>query len=234
MIARAKRAFPGMVLSLMLSAPALGTAQAAEKATQVPHRPLAVGAASSRKVVKSATSKDVASSSVPRVKVLPKPVVALAGKPVANPHAMPSAQPQPRAKRAGEVVPSISGRLVHRASAHVSGTQLIDDGTLWRESGAAMTWQQTGVASWYGGKRWQGHRMSSGARYDENALTAAHATLPIGTRVRVVLLDSQRDVIVTITDRPGTRSRIIDLSRKAAEELGILSRGVAMVTLQPL
>lgn len=94
--------------------------------------------------------------------------------------------------------------------------------------------QQSGLASWYGGQRWHGKPTSSGGTYDQDALTAAHASLPMGTRVRVTLVDSGRDVVVTINDRPGTRRRIIDLSRAAARELGILERGVAMVTLTPL
>ncbi len=92
-------------------------------------------------------------------------------------------------------------------------------------------WNQTGLASWYGGPRWRGKRTSSGVRYDENALTAAHASLPLGTRVRVTLVGSGRHVVVTVNDRPGTRRRIIDLSREAARELGILDRGIAMVNL---
>lgn len=101
-------------------------------------------------------------------------------------------------------------------------------------SDASGSWRQTGVASWYGGRRWQGRRTSSGARYDENLLTAAHATLPLGSRVRVVVPSTGRSVIVTINDRPGTRTRIIDLSRAAAARLGILHRGVATVTLLPV
>jgi len=93
---------------------------------------------------------------------------------------------------------------------------------------------QVGWASWYGGGKWEGHATSDGGRYDGNALTAAHATLPFGTRVRVRLVDSDRSVVVTITDRPGTRRRIIDLSRGAAAALGILARGVAEVVLEPL
>ncbi len=137
-------------------------------------------------------------------------------------------------------IPSYSGwssdRNIRRASlsGHVDHS-LIDDGTLWREDGhQSSTWQQVGMASWYGGKRWQGHATSSGSAFDENALTAAHATLPLGTKVRVVRHDGARSVIVTINDRPGTRTRIIDLSREAAKQLGILDAGVAMVTLQPM
>jgi rare lipoprotein A (peptidoglycan hydrolase) len=111
---------------------------------------------------------------------------------------------------------------------------LLDDGSFWHESGNMATWQQTGMASWYGGPRWQGKRTTSGERYDQNKLTAAHATLPIGTKVRVMRTDGRGSVIVTINDRPGSRTRIIDLSRAAAKELGILGDGVAMVTLQPM
>ena len=92
---------------------------------------------------------------------------------------------------------------------------------------------QHGLASWYG-DRWHGRRTASGSIFDQDGLTAAHPSLPLGSRVRVSLVGSDRDVIVTITDRPGTRSRIIDLSRGAARELGILERGVAMVTLTQL
>jgi rare lipoprotein A (peptidoglycan hydrolase) len=113
-------------------------------------------------------------------------------------------------------------------------TAFVDDGFSYTESPTGEAgWKQTGAASWYGGKRWQGNRTSSGTRYDENALTAAHATLPLGSKVRVALHNSDRSITVTITDRPGTRSRIIDLSRGAAAALGILGQGVAMVTLSP-
>jgi rare lipoprotein A (peptidoglycan hydrolase) len=93
---------------------------------------------------------------------------------------------------------------------------------------------QSGIASWYGGQRWHGRLTSSGAVFDQDALTAAHATLPLGTRVRVILFGADKDVVVTINDRPGTRARIIDLSRGAARQLGILDRGVARVTLTEL
>jgi rare lipoprotein A len=107
-------------------------------------------------------------------------------------------------------------------------TAFLDDGQ------AVMNGSESGLASWYGGHRWHGRRTSSGGVYDQDALTAAHASLPLGTRVRVTVVGSGRNVVVTINDRPGTRRRIIDLSREAARELGILDRGVAMVTLAPL
>ena len=101
-----------------------------------------------------------------------------------------------------------------------------------RRAGPAAA--QTGIASWYGGSQWQGHRMSNGQRYEQDRLTAAHATLPMGTKVLVTLINSTRSVVVTVTDRPGTRSRVIDLSRGAAAALGIMDRGVAQVRLIPL
>ncbi len=93
---------------------------------------------------------------------------------------------------------------------------------------------QIGPASWYGGPAWNGHRTSDGGRFSDSELTAAHATLPMGTMVRVTLSNGDRSVVVRINDRPGTRRRIIDLSRAAAAALGILGTGVAVVTLSPL
>jgi len=124
---------------------------------------------------------------------------------------------------------------LHPAAGHAA-TQVASAraDTVLDDSQAATEEQESGLASWYGGHRWHGKSTSSGSVYDQNALTAAHASLPIGTRVRVTLVGSGRNVVVTINDRPGTRRRIIDLSREAARELGILERGVAMVTLTPL
>ena len=133
---------------------------------------------------------------------------------------------QPRAAHAA--APHQSPRKpVHRVIHHAAAPAL----PIW--SDASGNWRQTGMASWYGGKRWQGRRTTSGERYDENQLTAAHASLPLGSRVRVVVARTGRSVVVTINDRPGTRSRVIDLSRAAAEKLGILGAGIATVTLLP-
>ena len=86
-----------------------------------------------------------------------------------------------------------------------------------------------GQASYYGAKH-QGKRTASGERFDQNQLTAAHRTLPFGTLVRVTNLNNDKSVIVRINDRgPFTRNRIIDLSRKAAQQLDMLRTGVAPV-----
>jgi rare lipoprotein A len=92
---------------------------------------------------------------------------------------------------------------------------------------------ESGQASYYG-PDYHGRRSASGLRFDQMALTAAHPWLPFGTKVRVVLADRSRSVIVTITDRLYSSRRIVDLSFAAARELGIVRRGVAEVTLVPV
>ena len=90
---------------------------------------------------------------------------------------------------------------------------------------------QRGGASWYG-PGFHGRRTASGERFDVNALTAAHRTLPFGTLVRVHSLVNGREVEVRITDRgPFIRSRVIDLSRAAARELDMLGLGFKEVVL---
>lgn len=91
-----------------------------------------------------------------------------------------------------------------------------------------------GIASYYGDE-FQGGETASGERYDRSKLTAGHKTLPLGTRVRVTRLDNNKSVIVRIIDRgPFIKGRIIDLSGKAAETLGIVADGEAEVKLEVL
>jgi rare lipoprotein A (peptidoglycan hydrolase) len=92
-------------------------------------------------------------------------------------------------------------------------------------------WSQSGVASWYG-EPFHGRRTASGETYDMRELTAAHPSLPFGTRVRVRNLDNGRDVEVRINDRgPFVKQRIIDVSRRAAETLGMIGPGTARVRI---
>ena len=87
---------------------------------------------------------------------------------------------------------------------------------------------QSGMASYY----WQGQQVASGGRFNPNGMTAAHRTLPFGTKVRVTHARTGRSVVVTINDRgPFIKGRVIDLSRGAASALGIISAGVASVQL---
>ena len=94
--------------------------------------------------------------------------------------------------------------------------------------------QLEGVASYYG-EEFHGRRTSNGETYDMNALTAAHPTLPFNTVVRVVNLDNNRSVKVRINDRgPFKDGRVIDLSLKAAKEIGLISNGTAPVRIEIL
>src|SRR5690349_7305600 len=81
---------------------------------------------------------------------------------------------------------------------------------------------QTGVASWYG-PGFHGRPTTSGEIYDQDGLTAAHPSLPLGTRVHVTNLDNGRGVDVRVNDRgPFVKGRAIDLSYAAAEEIGVV------------
>jgi rare lipoprotein A len=95
--------------------------------------------------------------------------------------------------------------------------------SLWRAPAGSG---QHGVASYY----WQGQRVASGGLFNPNGMTAAHRTLPFGTRVRVTHLGNGRSVEVRINDRgPYIAGRIIDLSRGAAGVIGMHGQGVARV-----
>lgn len=88
-----------------------------------------------------------------------------------------------------------------------------------------------GIASYYA-KRYNGRRTSSGRRYNPAKLTAAHPSLPHGTRVRVVNLTNDKEVTVTVNDRCRARKQpFIDLSREAAKQLGFLGKGTARVRI---
>jgi len=89
-----------------------------------------------------------------------------------------------------------------------------------------------GIASWYG-PGYHGNRTSSGERYDQDALTAAHAYWAFGTRVKVTLLETGRSVVVRVNDRfPSHKGRAIDLSRAAAKAIGLIGPGTGTVRLE--
>ena len=91
-----------------------------------------------------------------------------------------------------------------------------------------------GIASWYG-PGFHGKRSANGERYNQNAMTAAHRSLPFGTQVQVTNLNNNRSVIVRINDRgPFIRGRVIDLSAAAARTIGITQTGVAPVRIDVL
>jgi rare lipoprotein A len=92
--------------------------------------------------------------------------------------------------------------------------------------------QLSGAASWYGGK-FHGRTTANGERYDMHKLTAAHKTLPFGTKVKITNQRNGETVVVRINDRgPYAGRRIIDLSRAAADKIGMLRSGVAPVKVE--
>lgn len=92
-------------------------------------------------------------------------------------------------------------------------------------------YSQSGIASYY----WQPQKVASGGNFNPNAMTAAHKTLPFGTKVRVTHSKTGSSVVVTINDRgPFIKGRIIDLSLKAATQLGIRDAGIAAVKIEAI
>jgi rare lipoprotein A len=113
------------------------------------------------------------------------------------------------------------GQHSHRASHHGK-----TEATSPRHRG-----NMAGMASYYGSE--SGQRSASGARINPAAMTAAHPSLPFGTKVRVTNQSNGRSVVVTINDRgPFVRGRIIDVSTGAADVMGMKGAGVARVTLE--
>lgn len=95
-------------------------------------------------------------------------------------------------------------------------------------------YRETGQASWYDGRRMR-NRTASGERFDPDAFTAAHPSLPMNTLVRVSNLANGRSITVRINDRSKRRGRrMIDLTPRAAEALGMKHRGVAPVVVEAL
>lgn len=92
----------------------------------------------------------------------------------------------------------------------------------------------SGKASWYG-PGFHGRKTASGERFNQNAMTAAHRSLPFGTKVRVTNKRNGRSVVLRINDRgPFTGGRIIDLSKAAASRIGLIASGTAPVTVRIL
>jgi rare lipoprotein A len=92
---------------------------------------------------------------------------------------------------------------------------------------------ETGTAACYS-RRLKGHRTSSGQRYNPNALTAGHASIPLGTQVKVTNLENARSVVVTVNDHMSAHAGgiIMDISQRACKELGFPKTGEAKVKLE--
>ena len=148
-------------------------------------------------------------------------------EPTVAPPAVPNSAAQARAEAVAKDVAAKSKR-----TERAEGKQnLVKDEVAVRSgSGGEPVVEQKGEASWYG-RRFHGKKTASGGHFDQYALTAAHPTLPLGTRATVTNLDNGKSVEVTITDRgPHAKGRDIDLSKAAADRLGI-EDGVAPVKI---
>lgn len=122
------------------------------------------------------------------------------------------------------LIKDISDNLASRSLSSVSVTR-----TVYNTDGVM---KQSGEASWYGG-RFQGRRAADGSIFNTHCMTAAHKTLPFGTIVRVTNVRNGKNCLVKISDRgPFIPGRIIDLSRAAAREVGILSSGIGYVKIE--
>jgi rare lipoprotein A len=125
----------------------------------------------------------------------------------AAPPPPPEEQAQPSPPSPSERAPESSGRVLH---------------------------SEIGIASWYGAPYHHAHA-ANGEVYDEDGMTAAHRTLPMGTLVRVTNLSTRQSVVVTIADRgPFVPGRILDLSRAAALKIGVWRTGTARVRIDVL
>ncbi|WP_424628972.1 septal ring lytic transglycosylase RlpA family protein [Bradyrhizobium sp. SYSU BS000235] len=101
----------------------------------------------------------------------------------------------------------------------------------WRDANASISSGHSfsGMASYYGNE--SGSKTASGQRFNQNAMTAAHRSLPFGTRLRVT--HNGHSVVVTVNDRgPFVRGRVLDLSKGAARAIGLTGRGVGRVVAE--
>jgi rare lipoprotein A len=150
-----------------------------------------------------------------------------------SPTAQPPAPPALPGISAPPAVPTVPAEAA--ASAGVAEPTVVgpqSEASQTSTGNLAVTWSQQGIASWYG-PRFHGRLTASGERFNTNALTAAHKTLPFGSRVRVRSLSDGKEVVVRINDRgPFIKGRIIDLSQAAARALGFV--GVKQVVIERL
>jgi rare lipoprotein A len=115
----------------------------------------------------------------------------------------------------------------HHQAHHASAPSLFDANASIAPSTGGRSF--AGMASFYGNE--SGSKTASGQRFNQNAMTAAHRSLPFGTKLRVTHGD--RSVVVTINDRgPFIRGRVLDLSKGAASAIGLTSRGVGRVVAE--
>ena len=146
--------------------------------------------------------------------------------PIPKAHAEPSAVPPPKSQRDPNEPTVTNPQVIETPRAEV-GRTIAKPSARGRPAARKVF---TGRASYYA---YRGGKTASGQPFSPDALTAAHRTLPFGTRVRVTDLTTNKSVVVVITDRgPAARNRVLDLSAGAARALNIGSRGIIQVRAQ--
>lgn len=119
-------------------------------------------------------------------------------------------------------------------TANRSGKSYVINGKRYHILASADGFKENGLASWYG-EPFHGRKTASGEVYDMNQISAAHKTLPLHTWVEVKNLDNNKAMALRINDRgPFVKGRVIDLSRAAAQEIGMLNAGVARVSVKAI
>ncbi len=98
-------------------------------------------------------------------------------------------------------------------------------------SSTVSKFKQSGVASWYG-RQFHGKPTASGETFDMNAMTAAHASLPLNCYIKVTNKDNGKSVVVKVNDRPAQANRMLDLSYGAAKVIGLTQKGVGNVSIE--
>lgn len=147
--------------------------------------------------------------------------------------APPAARADPAAERAAQAL-AHEVAVKAKASERTEGRQDLvkDEVTVTSDGNGTPIVEQKGEASRYG-KRHHGRKTASGKRFDQNALTAAHPTLPLGTKAKVTNLETGKSADVTINDRgPYAKGRDIDVSKAAAVKIGVGKDGTAPVKIE--
>lgn len=141
--------------------------------------------------------------------------------------------PDPRTQaRADEIAKDVAAKSTRTEKAEGKQDLVKDSVAVRVDAKGQPVVEQLGEASWYG-KFHQGRKTASGTRFNQNALTAAHPTLPLGTEATVTNLETGKSVDVIINDRgPYVKGRDIDLSKAAAQKLGVTKHGAAAVKIE--
>lgn len=139
----------------------------------------------------------------------------------------------PREARDVSAIPDARPRVEARSRYGNPRTYTVN-GRTYRVMDSAAGYVERGIASWYG-RKFHGHRTSSGETYDMYGMTAAHTRLPLPTYVQVTNLENGRRVVVRVNDRgPFHPNRLIDLSYAAAKKLGIVATGTGLVEVRAI